>query len=291
MFKNSIKIDSTYIAAYAGLADLYDTWDAWYGQYDYRYKIDSLIQIMFNIDPKSPHIALIKSFKFIYPPHLNFDSLFHYLHKAYILDPENFNTRAIIMSLTFQSGLYNLSKDMCYTLLSNDPLNSLAKRYLYASLLKIGDLEKSKSELNKTLILDKNDFLANQWRFEIAVFYDKNYSEAKEIYKRLESINKGENEFERAIILAIDGHREEALITYKSLGVYSILGMKKEALNRLDSLGANQNYIGNYSYLNLVNLPHFKFIKDEPRFKEILAEAKKVHEERVAKYGHLFDEE
>ena len=46
-----------------------------------------------------------------------------------------------------------------------------------------------------------------------------------------------------------------------------------------------------YSYSSLKNWQILEFIRDEPRFKVILARAKKVHEERVAKYGHLFDEE
>ena len=42
--------------------------------------------------------------------------------------------------------------------------------------------------------------------------------------------------------------------------------------------------------MDLKNSKPYDIIRDEPRFKEILANAKKVHEERVAKYGYLFDD-
>jgi len=32
-----------------------------------------------------------------------------------------------------------------------------------------------------------------------------------------------------------------------------------------------------------------EFIREEPVFKKILAEAKKAHKERLEKYGHLVD--
>jgi hypothetical protein len=44
------------------------------------------------------------------------------------------------------------------------------------------------------------------------------------------------------------------------------------------------------SYPRLKNNRVFDFIRDEPVFNKILAKAKIVHEERVRKYGHLFEE-
>ena len=65
--------------------------------------------------------------------------------------------------------------------------------------------------------------------------------------------------------------------------------MKKDAINAIDNIVMNFSY--GYTYPKMLNGLEFDFIRDEPKFKEILAKAKKVHEERVAKYGHYFDEE
>ena len=69
---------------------------------------------------------------------------------------------------------------------------------------------------------------------------------------------------------------------------YSLLSMKTEALSEANSW--SNGYIANFSYVSLQNNLYLEFIREEPVFKKILAEAKKVHEERLEKYGHLFDE-
>ena len=66
--------------------------------------------------------------------------------------------------------------------------------------------------------------------------------------------------------------------------------MKKEALSLTDSMSTITDYTGYWTYLNLKNDKFVDFIRDEPEFKEIVAKAKIAHEERVRKYGHLFDD-
>ena len=67
--------------------------------------------------------------------------------------------------------------------------------------------------------------------------------------------------------------------------------MPKEGIQIVESMTSAMSFTGGWAYLDLKNMRNIEFIRDEPAFKEILAKAKIVHEERVAKYGHLFDEE
>ncbi len=73
--------------------------------------------------------------------------------------------------------------------------------------------------------------------------------------------------------------------------IYAALD-NKQALYLLDSLNnsAINKYILPLTYLDLKNNLIFNKLKDEPQFQEWLEEAKIVHEERVRKYSHLFDE-
>ena len=157
------------------------------------------------------------------------------------------------------------------------------------SCFRSGDYEETKEQLIKIMEFDPSNFYANRWSLIIALFHDKDIEAAKHIYKNIQVIRPaGVNQID-AWLLAIDGKKEEALSLNKDIYVYSILNMKKEALIRVDSMSTVTKYNGFYSYLNLKNAKATEFIRDEPEFKEILTEAKKVHEERVAKYGHYFD--
>ena len=96
------------------------------------------------------------------------------------------------------------------------------------------------------------------------------------------------------MLLAAEGKKQEALITNpfpnyfdNDLFLYSLLNMKEEVLKIVSEEG--KTWVS--SYPRLKNIRFLDFIREEPAFIEVLAKAKKVHEERVVKYGHLFDED
>jgi hypothetical protein len=94
------------------------------------------------------------------------------------------------------------------------------------------------------------------------------------------------------LIYAIKGKKAEALKGNTSPRVHIILGMNHEALAQLDTLISawDISYSSIFKFLSLKSNPYFDGIREEPQFQQWLEEAKIVHEERVAKYGHLFDE-
>ena len=69
------------------------------------------------------------------------------------------------------------------------------------------------------------------------------------------------------------------------------MGKKEELLQIIEDGSEKQKFYGTLCYMELKNSKPYDIIRDEPEFQEILARAKIVHDERVAKYGHLFDEE
>ena len=80
----------------------------------------------------------------------------------------------------------------------------------------------------------------------------------------------------KALLYAVKGEREKALSAAKVAEIYSVLGMKDEAIQyineRLDQPLA-------YPYLSLMNLPVYDNLRDDPRFKEIIKKKKKKYEE------------
>jgi len=128
--------------------------------------------------------------------------------------------------------------------------------------------------------------------FFVALLVDQNIPEAKRINNELN------DKVLKAWLLAADGRNEEILKEISNIQKHNDLGYAYAALGNeqslylLDSLNnsAINKYEMPFTYLDLKNNLIFDKIREEPQFQEWLKEAKVVHEERMQKYGHLFDD-
>ena len=303
MFINAFTIDSTFVDAYAGLADLYDT----YGGDQYDRKRDSVTDKGFRINPNSAYILMAKglTFRKTNGQKYNTDSAFHYYMKAHALDPNNAIINTVLTFNYRMEGLYQNSIDLANEMLVSNPLDINVRKVVAESFERLGKLEEAKQNYIEILEIDPNDLFARIHMYIIALFYENDISEAREIFAKLEKSSPDNILVTNAsaYLLAIDGRIDEALaidfggrsnsenFRYNyNVGLFSILGMKNEALSLVDSMSSISDYKGYWTYGSLKNAKEVEFIRDEPGFKKVLAKAKIVHEERVRKYGHLFDE-
>ena len=103
----------------------------------------------------------------------------------------------------------------------------------------------------------------------------------------------------KAWLFAAKGERKKALeliedlkdsYRYPMTSIYAILGMKDEALEKIQQ-GIGNGFIDIkmylYSYPLLINNPCFSNLRDDPRFTEIVKKQKKIHEDNLNKYGIL----
>ena len=189
-------------------------------------------------------------------------------------------------------GAYDIGIKLINNILIKDPLNVLARVNLATYYLMQGLNEESEKECLKILELDDNNKTAYQALFEIAVFHKKDKNEAERILKEIQRIQPDDDfKYYRACMLAMEGKKEEALNLNKDEAIYCLLNMKKEALEKLDSISSASEYSLFYPYNGLRKMKRTESLREDPKFKEILAKAKVVYDERMAKYGHLFDEE
>ena len=253
MFKKAIKLDSTFSDAYAGLANLYEHLGDQLPEY--KLKRDSVLKLGKKVSPNSAYLFYAHGFR--YMDERNIDSALYFFMTAHNIEPDNQAFTIAIIDFLSRIGL---------------------------------------DQIEPLLIWSYKELIA------ISIMVDNNLIEAHRLYEIAQNISSNIGlKNEKSLILAAEGKREQALRTTKSLDVYSksldvysVLDMKKEALNLIDSSSSATNFSGGYnsfSYNFLTNAKQTEFIRDEPRFQEILAKAKIVHEEHVAKYGHLFDEE
>jgi adenylate cyclase len=289
MFFKAIAIDSTYADAYGALADIYDA-KAWTDR-SYNKKRDSLVNIAYRIDPNSTLVLLPKGAYFRKQNSFNLDSTFYYYKRAYTADPKNSAVNINIFMIYWQIGLYENAIKVGRKIVMSDPFALLIRARLAKSYRGIGEIEKAREENLKVLEIDSNFRDANYNMLKIALFYDKNKEEAVRRINKILSLDstRGFN-FYNSLLLALDGNRKEALELNKDLWINSLLDMKEEGIRNLDTLNTRNANFAYPNYLDYLNGKELDFIRDEARFKEIIAEAKKVHEEWVAKYGHLFDE-
>jgi len=292
MFIKAISVDSIYADAYASLADLY--WQkASFGSKDYIRKSDSVSLLAYNINPNNAYALITRGIKYLLQRlDINkIDSAFYYYKRAYLIDPNDMNVLYNIVSLYTKIGLYDQAIAIDRRILRGDPLNSYSRLTLARALGYSGNFKEAKVNFRKVIELAPNDLLANRTLLYMAIFYDRDTTEANSLLEFLKEAYPNRNfSYYNTLLRAVEGNKDAALSLKPSLIKYSLLDMKKEALDLADSYYADTNFTSSWTYLHLLNDPTVNFIREDARFKKILAAAKKVHDERVAKYGHLFDE-
>jgi TolB-like protein/AraC-like DNA-binding protein/tetratricopeptide (TPR) repeat protein len=296
MFQKAISIDTGYVDAITGLAHVYWTYGAFSGDEGEAYFAlsDSVLSIAERLDSNTPYSLYLKGFVSLDP-----DSGFYFLKKAYDLDPYNVGSPLLVNKL-INSGFHNLSLTLCNRYLERDPLNPILRDWQVSSLWNMGQTEAAREQLNKGLEFYPDHYFLHFINFSISLLVDKDPVEAKRISEFLDQIDSVRGlcymrcHFRKALILAVEGRKEEALRESKDWPVYAILGMKQEAIAKLDSAIKNHPYQWDnkdyyYGYLSLKHKVVFDNIREEPRFQELLKEAKIEYDIHMEKYGHLLD--
>jgi len=295
MYIRALSIEPKYGEALAGLAHLYHNY------FDFGFKKiiliqsrDSILNIAYRVNPNSSYVLMMKGYL-----STNYDSAFHFLTAAYSNDPNHLPIQLGIVNKLYDIGLYHESIAFCKKILKTDPLNKFIRGSLILNLWAIGQTNELREQVKDLLEFDKNNWVANFWMFYVSLLVDQDINEANRIYNHLNVEHpEGSNKVLKAWLLASEGRNddilEEASNINERLGagyIYAALD-NKQALYLLDSLNnsAINKYILPLTYLDLKNNLIFNKLKDEPQFQQWIKEAKVIHEERVRKYGHLFDD-
>jgi tetratricopeptide (TPR) repeat protein len=111
----------------------------------------------------------------------------------------------------------------------------------------------------------------------------------EEVLTETEKIHPGHPAvpYGRALMLAINGEKEKALDLYKNSEVYALLGMKDEAFDHLNKEIRGTTFEPYLFYYELLNNPHYKNLRDDPRFDELLEREKQLYDEHLEKYRKI----
>ncbi len=290
MFLKAIEHDSTYGLAYAGLADLYDTYLRHLPENEkYDLLRQEYIVKAYQLDPHSGFVNAAKGWAAWGKG--EYDHAYASMNRALELNPNDAYAHLSMALLLDHLGLHHQTIPYLTRAIALDPLFASCYWPRGISYQVIGQFEKASLDYQRTLEIETEHLIALNSLAEQAILRGR-FDEAADLLARCEEINPdyARNKVSAAWLHAAKGEREKALATHEDDVVYILLGMKDEAIRQLSKqhehgwpLGITGARHGNY--LSLKNLAIYDSIRAEPRFIGVLEKERRRYEAYLRDYG------
>ena len=166
-----------------------------------------------------------------------------------------------------------------------------------------GNFDKAIIDYQKALEIEPDYILALNGLAQLSIM-SKEYDEAEEHLARVEKMSPDDRTAKsiRAWLCAAKNKKEEAFEfleesgrileeggrgnRYHTIAVYSLLGLKEEAIKLLDNKPIAP--YGTPDYLAMLHNSVFDILRDTEDFKVALQKAKEIYEENLLKYAEVF---
>jgi serine/threonine protein kinase/tetratricopeptide (TPR) repeat protein len=215
------------------------------------------------------------------------DQAFAYLRRALAINANTGEVNFLVGMCYLYSGLFEEGSHFLARAVALDPNYLWAPYKLAVCQMNAGEYEKAAANYEKYFELTPIEPLIFPGRYLALNLWMKRTGKAEEILARGERNTPGAEWVKkyRAIFYAMNNEKEKALALYRNSEVYSLLGMSDEAFQALQKeiRGTETTPYIYYPYL-LHNL-FYDRLRSDPRFYELLARERKLHDEYVAKYG------
>jgi TolB-like protein/Tfp pilus assembly protein PilF len=288
MYKKAFEVEPDYALAYTGLV--------W--AYEHKYSFTGIPEIhelaleyakkSYNLYPNLAETTFAGGYYFFSRNDL--DRSFDCYRRALALDPNRMGILHGIALSYDRLGLYHQAVKFFRRVLELSPGYLFAQGNLTTCYLYTGDQENAADSIRKVMTASPDNPVYILDEAEILLRRNKP-AEAKTILERAAKINLGTTtrqlSYLRAVLAALNGDRDLALAESQSPDVYALLGMKDEGIQALKDINRTKPVFNNYSYLDLINNPFLDKLRDDPRFREIVAAQKKVYDGLVKQYGDL----
>ncbi len=284
MFEEARKIDPDYAQTFIGLA-----WAYWH-RYSITNNKEDLEQVVRNAERAyqlGPELAGSNMAKgFVHFLNVEYENAFEKYRIALEKDPNNLMICAAIGYSLEEIGLFETAIPFFLKGIELAPFYIFCRTMLATCYRGLGEFERAEGYLRDVLSLNpRNPFCLGHLASHLIQV--GKYEEARRLLTELESVAPRIYFLPEymAQLHAGRGEKEKALALDRSAIVYALLGMKDEAIQ------AMQKDISEgipYPYLSLIHAPVYRNLRDDPRFKQIVAQAKRTHEEFLKKYGHFF---
>jgi len=288
MYKKAFEVEPDYALAYAGLGWAYEHKYAFTGSPEIHELVLEYAKKSYDLDPNLAVTNAGGGYYFLSRKDL--DRSFDCYRRALALDPNRMEVLHIIAVSYQRLGLYPQAIKFDRRVLELSPGFLFSQGNMVNSYLYSGDQENAADLIRKVMTASPDNPVYILDEAEILLRRNKP-AEAKTILERAAKINLGTTtrqlSYLRAVLAALNGNRDLALAESPSPDVYALLGMKDEGIQALKDINRTKPVFNNYSYLDLVHNPFLDKLRDDPRFREIVAAQKKVYDGLVKKYGDL----
>jgi tetratricopeptide (TPR) repeat protein len=306
MLKKAIALDPKFADSYASLANVYNSFYYVFSKTDEEKKKNwdlqkAYLDTALYLNPNSAEVYYVMNYLHFMKGEEYFkaeeynkfehelDEEFNCLRRA-LKNNKNHEKAFFALGMFFRKrGLDNLSIKCLNKSSELNPLKYGSYSVRGAEYFRIGEYKKAEVDFQKVLEVHP-DAKTTLYRFSQLLIAMNKYEEAEKMLDRIEEYYPDSNtNWERALIYASKGEQEKALDIYKdkSMAVYSLLGMKEEAIS-IGTEWSERQLLQKFSrYYFLKNHPYYENIRSDSRFQEIVAKHKKLYEENLAKYGDV----
>jgi len=286
MFRKAMEIDPNYAYAYCG------TGFAFQNHYTVTRDEDDLDQVIKNCQKSyelEPNLLCSNAaLAWVHYIKGDYDKAYQSFKKAISINSNISSVIYLVARLFRQIGLFRKAIKHCSRAIELDPFFLYYYSLLARCFMDIGEMEKAEISIGKAyevetdgiwIILDKSLLLIKMRKYHEA---EEWLTKAERVHPRFSTTQR-----HKSLVLAARGEKEKALALWKNGAVYSLLGMKDEAIQYIEDEMKKDFEHHDCSYFSLLHSPFYDSLREDNRFQEMLKRAKRRYEERLNRFGDL----
>jgi serine/threonine protein kinase len=297
--KLAIEFDGSYALTYWELGNVYhNRFVDGAEQKDFELMMENYTKA-YNLDPNLAEANSGLGWAHFYMN--EWDEAFKYYERCLQLNPTDPEGNYYVAGFFRDIGLYDIAIELYQKAIQADPVYKEYRQMCARCYESIGEFEKGSKLLEEGLKNDQQDTQTRLLNARFLVLMGK-YERAEAESALVEKTDPGnpESQYIRAYLYAIRGEKDRALAviqelnkfkyTYLITSVYSILGLKDEAINNIQSVideGFRELKTFPYNYQVLNNNPFYGSLRDDLRFQEIVDLEYRKYQVRQKKYSDI----
>jgi tetratricopeptide (TPR) repeat protein len=286
MFRRAAEIDPNYAYAYCGMGFAYQN------RFTITRNGEDLEQVIKNCKKSyelEPNLLCSNAaIAWVHYMKGDYDAAYKSYKKALSINSNVSSVVYLIARLFRQIGLFRKAIKHCSRAAELDPFILHYYSLLARCFMDIGEVEKAEIAIGKAyeiepdniwVILDKSLLLIKMRKYNEA---EEMLTKAERLYPRFPTTQR-----HKALVYAARGEKDKALTLWKNGAVYSLSGMKDEAIQYIEEEIQKDYERHDCSYISLLNSPFYHSLRDDSRFQEILKKAELKYQERLHRFGDL----
>jgi len=287
LLNRSIESEPEYAMAYFGLAWAYEHHFQVTDNGSDADSVKFFAERAYTLDPESASINAIKGYV-LYVHENEHDKAFEYFKKALEINPNIGDVNFLAGTCFLYHGLYEQALRFLQRASSLNPYYFWTPYKIAICYMNIGDFKNAAHYFEEYFELSPVALMF-PGRYISLLVQMNDLERVEELIHDMEKSHPdyGGLPYCKALLYAARGEKEEALALYRNSAILAMLDMKDEALDALQSEIRGTIKTPYILYRDLLTNPFYNNLRDDNRFKKILAREHKLYDEVVTQYRHF----